>query len=559
MSRLPLRRLLAVASPSPSFDQQEQQASSETETASYKTTFKYEKNVCALSWWEPIKLLEEGSISDIHLVRRRDHFVKVRYKDKRDVMSLAKKQKPWSKLTTSMSRQSTSNEHGNDNSNDGEVYVLKSIMKDHIGRETVLDEMRREIQTMSMLHHPNICRLIEAYERRRHIYLVMEFCSGGDLSRRVPVEESLAVMICKKILLAVQYMHSKGVAHRDIKLENIMLDGNQEIKLIDFGLATAYLSEEYNNMTDKVGTLYSMAPEVLEGSYDERCDLWSVGVVSYLLLSGEQPFWGPSGQKIPWKDRRKIMIGLIKKCAYTPMTNGRWEIISVLAKEFVSSLLQLNPDNRLSPSEALSSLWISTCENEDRIALDDTTKQELEQLSFLRRRLWNLLSTNLSEEQIEGLQAYVEIQDEEGDCLVSVGRLREVIMEVCYSEHCCGKNDVEEAFAGCTNKDAKINYVDFFIEVLIGKGRNTVEQLARTLDTLDVSGTRKVSVDDLRSSAEELLPSDIAQEVLLQLSMDEDGMINTSDVLSCVAKKFASRHRNSIRRGSDRWEKEQLR
>ena len=289
----------------------------------------------------------------------------------------------------------------------------------------------------------------------------------------------------------------------------------------------------------------------LEGSYDERCDLWSVGVVSYLLLSGEQPFWGPSGQKIPWKERRKIMIGLIKKCAYTPMTNGRWGSVSGLAKEFTSSLLQLNPDNRPSPSEALSSLWISTCEKEDGLALDDTKKQELEQLTFLRRRLWNLLSTNLSEEQIEGLQAYVEIQNEEGDCLVSVGRLRDIIMEACYSEHCCGKNDVEEAFAACTNMDAKINYVDFFIEVLIGKGRNTVEQLARTLDTLDVNGTRKVSVDYLCSSVEDLLPEDMAQEVLLELSFGEDGMVNTSDVLSCVTKKFASRHRNSIRRDSD--------
>jgi serine/threonine protein kinase len=269
VSRLPLRRLFAAASPSPSFDQQEQQqaSSSETATDSYKTTFKYEKNVCALSWWEPIKLLEEGSISDIHLVRRRDHFVKVRYKDKRDVMSLAKKkQTPWSKLATSMSRHNATNEHGNNttsNDDDGEVYVLKSIMKDYVGHESVLYEMRREIQTMSKLHHPNICRLIEAYERRRHIYLVMEYCSGGNLARRVPVEEEgVAAMICKKILLAVEYMHSKGVAHRDIKLENIMLDGNGEIKLIDFGLATAYLSDEYNNMTDKVGTLYSMAPEV---------------------------------------------------------------------------------------------------------------------------------------------------------------------------------------------------------------------------------------------------------------------------------------------------------
>ena len=267
VSRLPLRRLFAAASPSSSsFDQHEEQqqaspSESETSTSSYKTTFKYEKNVCALSWWEPIKLLEEGSISDIHLVRRRDHFVKVRYKDKRDVMSLAKKkqQTPWLKLlATSMSRHTVSNED-----DDGEVYVLKSIMKDYVGHESVLYEMRREIQTMSKLNHPNICRLIEAYERRRHIYLVMEFCSGGNLARRVPVEEEgLAAMICKKILLAVEYMHSKGVAHRDIKLENIMLDGNGEIKLIDFGLATAYLSDEYNNMTDKVGTLYSMAPEV---------------------------------------------------------------------------------------------------------------------------------------------------------------------------------------------------------------------------------------------------------------------------------------------------------
>lgn len=261
VSRLPLRRPSAIASPS--FEQQEEQQTS-SDKDSCKTTFKYEKNVCALSWWEPIKLLEEGSISDIHLVRRRDHFLKVRYKDKRDVMSLAKKQKPWSKIASISRHNNGSNENdGKNNSDDvGEVYVLKSIMKDHIGDELVLDEMRREIHTMSNLHHPNICRLIEAYERRRHIYLVMEFCSGGNLARRVPVEEGLAVMICKKILLAVQYMHSKGVAHRDIKLENIMLDANQEIKLIDFGLATAYLSEEYNNMTDKVGTLYSMAPQV---------------------------------------------------------------------------------------------------------------------------------------------------------------------------------------------------------------------------------------------------------------------------------------------------------
>lgn len=214
----------------------------------YKHHFKYTKDVCALSWWEPIKLLEEGSISDIHLVRRRKEFVKVRYKEKRDVMSLAKRyhRLPWGSKS---------------HKDDQDVYVLKSIMKDHIDNDDVLDEMRQEIYTMSKLDHPNICHLVEAYERRRHVYLVMEYCSGGNLASRAPMEEKQAAIVCRKILSALEYMHAKGVAHRDIKLENIMIDKSGEVKLIDFGLATAYLSDQYNNMTDTVGTLYSMAPE----------------------------------------------------------------------------------------------------------------------------------------------------------------------------------------------------------------------------------------------------------------------------------------------------------
>ena len=482
--------------------------------------------------------------------RRRDHFVKVRYKDKRDVMSLAKKQKPWNQIKSKLLNNTSSSQ----SSTDG-LYILKSIHKDHIGDEAVLDEMRSEIQTMSKLQHPNICRLIEAYERRRHIYLVMEFCSGGNLARRYPLEEGLACVVCKKILLAVEYIHSKGLAHRDIKLENIMLDGKGEIKLIDFGLATAYLSEDYKNMTDKVGTLYSMAPQVINGSYDEKCDLWSVGVVAYLLLSGEQPFWGPAKQKMPWKDRRLIMMDLIKNCQYAPMTTRSWKIVSNLAKEFVSSLLQFDPNDRPTASEAIRSPWIRTCSRgegeegmSDGLALDDDSKEKYEQITSLRRRLWQLLSTGLSEEEIEGLRAYVEAQNEEGDCLIRLKDLQDVLMEVCDSSDCCGRVDVEEAFAGCDNvKNAKINYVDFFIEVQVGRGRNTVEELAKRLDKLDISGTRKVSADELRSVVDDLIPSDMAEDVWNGIIVDEYGMVNTSDMLSNVTKRYAGRHRESIR------------
>ena len=144
------------------------------------------------------------------IYRRRDHFVKVRYKDKRDVMSLAKKQSI--KLS----------ETDEDNR---ELYVLKSIMKDHIGDELVLNEMRQEIFTMSKLNHPNICRLIEAYERRRHIYLVMEFMAGGNLAGAIPMPESRAAIVCKKIFSAVEHMHCNGIAHRDIVSPDSSFEG----------------------------------------------------------------------------------------------------------------------------------------------------------------------------------------------------------------------------------------------------------------------------------------------------------------------------------------------
>lgn len=275
-------------------------------------------------------------ISDIHLCRRRRWPIKVRYKDKRDLMNFAKKN-PCDCIGDGC---------------DGRLYVLKSIMKDHIGDDRVMDEMRAEIDTMSRLDHPNVVKLHEAYERRRHIYLVLEYCSGGNLADRTFAEGESSV-ICRKVLSAVAYLHSRGVFHRDLKLKNVMLDGAGEIKLIDFGLATKYPSDEYKVMTDKVGTLYSMAPQVLQGVYTGKCNLWSVGVISYLLLSGgQQPFYGPP-RPMPWAKRRKITIDRIMRCRYQETVGPTWEAVSSDAKDFVKSLLQMDPDDRPTAEEAL--------------------------------------------------------------------------------------------------------------------------------------------------------------------------------------------------------------
>ena len=152
----------------------------------------------------------QGSISSIHLVKRRPHRVNVPYQERLEIMSLARKNTKTAPNNTTTPKV------------DKNVYALKSILKNHVGNDHHLEEMRNEIYTMSHLNHKNVARVYEAYERKRHIYLIMEYCSGGDLLGREP-NEAEAACIVRRILQAVEYLHAHNVVHRDLKLENIMV------------------------------------------------------------------------------------------------------------------------------------------------------------------------------------------------------------------------------------------------------------------------------------------------------------------------------------------------
>jgi len=169
-----------------------------------ENAFTYNKGVCALEYWEPITILGEGSLASIYLVRRRPHRIKVPYRESADIM-----------------RMSCSSEHpcpvDDCTSEDNKVYALKSIHKDHVRNDAYLEEMRKEIYTLRNVNgHPNIVEVIEAYERKRHIYLVMQYCSGGDLGvfERGTTERN-AREIIRSILSAVAYLHERRVVHRD--------------------------------------------------------------------------------------------------------------------------------------------------------------------------------------------------------------------------------------------------------------------------------------------------------------------------------------------------------
>ena len=185
----------------------------------------------------------------------------------------------------------------------GIEYAVKCLDLSLLETEESLEQLRQEIFIMCQLDHPNIVRLEEVYESTTEIYLVQELCLGGELFDRLFPDPDLyeqpgfterqCARLVKQMLCAVRYIHTKGILHRDLKLENFLFttnDTDAELKMIDFGLSKHFKHGEVQH--DAVGTPYTVAPEVIRGNYDERCDIWAVGVITYLLLSGDPPFGG---------------------------------------------------------------------------------------------------------------------------------------------------------------------------------------------------------------------------------------------------------------------------
>ena len=231
-------------------------------------------------------------------------------------------------------------------------YAIKSIPMKNLSSN--IDDFIKEVDIISTLDHPNIIKFYETYHDECFFHIVMELCKGKEILRQMNkdghMDEKKVVNIIFKVLLAIAHCHNRGITHRDLKPENILFDSNKEdaeIKLIDFGLSRKYDKEQ--KMHSILGTPYYVAPEVLKGEYDEKCDIWSIGAVAYLLLCGEPPFTGNSNNEI----FKKIVNDNVRFNFY------KWKNISNNAKDFVRICLNKNGNKRPSASEALKYPWFN--------------------------------------------------------------------------------------------------------------------------------------------------------------------------------------------------------
>jgi serine/threonine protein kinase len=243
----------------------------------------------------------------------------------------------------------------------GKKYAVKSIRKDnlHVRPHRLL----REVTLLEEMLHTSIICLIEIIEDKDYMHIVTELCNGGMLFDRIVKEssdtnndnpcfaEDKAARVIHQILIALQYMHERGIVHRDIKPKNVLFETADEdltMKIINFGLSRSHDDRVDLPMSSIVGTPHYIAPEVLLGKYDKACNLWSVGIVAYILLCGYPPFNGVTDHQT----QESVLLGWYKFHAMA------WDVISIQAIDFVRGLLQIDPRQRMTTQQALMHPWI---------------------------------------------------------------------------------------------------------------------------------------------------------------------------------------------------------
>ncbi|XP_058084737.1 calcium-dependent protein kinase 13 [Magnolia sinica] len=236
----------------------------------------------------------------------------------------------------------------------GEILACKSIAKDRLVTPDDICSVKLEIEIMTRLSgHPNVVDLKAVFEEEDYVHLLMELCAGGELFHRLEKHgrfpESQARILFKHLMEVVMYCHDKGIVHRDLKPENILLATkslSSPIKLADFGLAT-YIKPG-QSLHGTVGSPFYIAPEVLAGGYNQAADVWSAGVILYILLSGMPPFWG--------KTKSRIFDAVRAADLRFPL--DPWGCISESAKDLITRMLSTDPVQRLSAAQVLDHPWI---------------------------------------------------------------------------------------------------------------------------------------------------------------------------------------------------------
>uniref|UniRef100_A0A804L6S2 non-specific serine/threonine protein kinase n=1 Tax=Musa acuminata subsp. malaccensis TaxID=214687 RepID=A0A804L6S2_MUSAM len=263
----------------------------------------------------------------------------------------------------------------------GEHLACKSISKKKLRTAVDIEDVRREVEIMRHLPaHPNIVKLKDTYEDDGAVHLVMELCEGGELFDRIVARghytERAAAAVTRTIIEVIQVCHKHGVMHRDLKPENFLFGNKKEnapLKAIDFGLSVFFRPGDC--FTEIVGSPYYMAPEVLKRNYGPEVDVWSAGVILYILLCGVPPFWAESEQGVAQAILRSVI----------DFKREPWPKVSDSAKDLVRHMLDPDPKQRFTAQQVIDHSWLQNATKAPNVNLGETVRARLQQFSVMNK------------------------------------------------------------------------------------------------------------------------------------------------------------------------------
>jgi len=418
------------------------------------------------------------------------------------------------------------------------VRAMKTCLKPLVKN---VEAIWKEVAVMKRLDHPNIIKLYDTFEDARSVYLIMELCSGGELFDRILEQgrfgEKDAAVAMQHIFRGVHYMHSRRVTHRDLKPENFLLtSGNKmeavsksSLKIIDFGLAHDF-PEEGSMLRTKAGSAYYVSPQVLNASYDHMADMWSLGVINYILLCGKAPFEGEQDPEI---------FAKVKTGEYKYEAEDGWNDISQDAKNLIDGLLTFDPAKRTTCDKALQSPWISGLAPRATLgrkgSMIDNLKNFQSANQFKKAAL-QVVATEMNDIQIKSLRDTFLALDTNGDGLLSAAELREGMARIGVTELPENIQKILEQVDA--NKSGSIDYTEFLSASMDRKMYIQEDVCWAVFRSFDKDGNGKISKEEIAEVLKDrdvagVAPADISL-IMQQIDSDGDGEIDFQEFMKMM-------------------------
>ncbi|KAK3017801.1 hypothetical protein RJ639_004414 [Escallonia herrerae] len=414
----------------------------------------------------------------------------------------------------------------------GKELACKSIAKRKLTTEEDVEDVRREIQIMHHLAgHPHVISIVGAYEDAVAVHVVMELCAGGELFDRIiqrgHYTERKAAELARIIVGVVASCHSLGVMHRDLKPENFLFINEEEespLKTIDFGLSVFFRPGE--TFSDVVGSPYYVAPEVLRKHYGPECDVWSAGVIIFILLSGVPPFWDETEQGI----FEQVLKGELD------FVSEPWPNISDSAKDLVKKMLVRDPKKRLSAHEVLCHPWVQMEGVAPDKPLDSAVLTRLKQFSAMnkiKKIAIRVIAESLSEEEIAGLKEMFKMIDTDNSGQITLEELKKGLERV-------GANLKDSEISGLMkaadiDNSGTIDYGEFVAAMLHINKVQREDHMYAAFSYFDKDGSGHITADELQQACEQFGLGDVPiEDIIREVDQDNDGNIDYNEFVAMM-------------------------